>query len=225
MVLQEILGRRWSPASKATAGIGLALAVFAFLLIRAEANRIRAMEPGPPVPVVVAARAVPRGAVLQAADLRTEQMPARWAPPGRIESPGVLVGRSALAPIAPAEPVTSTRVSGSAPGSLSALVPPGLRAVTVNAGTSGAMVRPGDLVDVMVTYAGSTPYTETLATSVEVLRNSPHGEAGSLGSEPDGPALVLLADPAQAERLAGAQALGTLSLALAPAAETEAGAE
>ena len=80
---------------------GLALALGA-LAAADVAGREAALERrvGSAVDVVVAARALPSGRVLTAADLAVRRVPARFAPAGAIGRPGELVGLKLGAPVA-----------------------------------------------------------------------------------------------------------------------------
>lgn len=105
---------------------------------------------------------------------------------------------------------------------MASLVPPGLLAFVLATSLPPTAVRAGDRVDVLATYAGGQPYTDTVVEGVEVLLVvaegtglSPLAEVGGGG----GPALVLLVDPNQAERLAFARAFANVEVAIGPAEE------
>jgi Flp pilus assembly protein CpaB len=95
-------------------------------------------------------------------------------------------------------------------------VPSGLRAFVVPAGVPAGVVRTGDRVDVLATYGGPHPYTDTVGSALEVLTvvEEPAGAFEASGST--GPSLVLLVSPETAERLAHATAFAQLSIAVAP---------
>ena len=92
----------------------------------------------------------------------------------------------------------------------------GLRAFVITAGTPAHVLRPGDLVDVIATFGGPRPYTDTVGSGLEVLSIVEEGggtfEAGGTG----GPSLVLLVTPDVAERLAHAAAFGEIAVSVAP---------
>jgi hypothetical protein len=70
-------------------------------------------------------------------------------------------------------------------------------------------------VDVLATFGGQHPYTETAATGLEVLSVLDAG-GGLAGSGTDqGPTLVLLVTPDAAERLAYAKAFADLTVTVA----------
>lgn len=226
--------RRIPRATKLFAILAVAAGLGAFLLVRSYAQRLEALRPlaGEPVPVVVAAAGIARGATLTAADLREASVPAAFAPPGAIGDPDALAGRTVLTDLRQGEPVSASRLAPEGAGPVAALVPPELRAVTVPSSLPAGAVRPGDLVDVMGTFGGGRPHTETVATGLEVLLSLGDGQTAQLAppaGDPglalptsslsaSGPTLVLLVSPADAERLAYAQAFAELTVAIAGAA-------
>ncbi|HEX9124646.1 MAG TPA: Flp pilus assembly protein CpaB [Actinomycetota bacterium] len=209
-------------ASKAFALLAVASGGAAFLLVRGYAARVEALRPvtGDPIDVVVAARALERGAVLVADDLTSRRVPSAYAPPGVLRSPEDAVGRVLAAGLALGEPLTRTRLAGAEAGPVAALVPSGLRAFPITAGVPPGAVRPGDLVDVLATFGGPHPYTETVAEGVEVLRVMGAGvtPATSLTTAGlgQGATLIVLVDPGQAERVAYAVAFGKISVTVGP---------
>lgn len=215
--------RRWSPLSKLLAAVALACGLAAFVLVRGYTARIEALRPvvGSPVPVVVAAHDLTRGTQLLPSMVRLATMPSAFAPPGALADVDQVEGRTLISDMAEAEPVTRTRLASPGEGPVASLVPPGLRAFTVAAGVPAGSVRPGDLVDVLATFGGGRPHTETVASALEILLVLP-GSAGdgglpaTTGSGGAGPSLVLLVSPDQSERLAYATAFAHLSVAIAP---------
>ena len=177
---------------------------------------------GNPVDVVVAARALERGTTLAADDLAVRRIPSVYAPPGVLHAGPEAVGGVLVAGLAPGEPLTRTRLAGTHAGPVAALVPTGLRAFAVASGIASGMVRPGDRVDVLATFGGQRPYTETVAEGLEVARvmgtepGPGSGPSPSTATVGQAATVVLLVDPAQAERLAHAAALGTIAIAVAP---------
>jgi Flp pilus assembly protein CpaB len=75
-------------------------------------------------------------------------------------------------------------------------------------------------VDVLATYAQGRPYTETVATEVEILAVVGLGTLATPGADPpaleleDAVTLVLAVTPDLAERLAYARAFADLSVAI-----------
>jgi pilus assembly protein CpaB len=145
-------------------------------------------------------------------------------PSGAFRNIGDLTGASAerrlaLRSIAPNEPVLASRISG--PGGrlvLSASLAEGMRAVSLRtnevAGVSG-FVLPGDRVDILLTRSvgENQTVTQVLAENVRVL-----GVDQSDNEEADKPmvvnAVTVEVNPNQAQVIALAQAVGSVSLTL-----------
>jgi Flp pilus assembly protein CpaB len=212
--------RKWSRRSKVYAVLALVAGSSAYLVVDAYAARLEALRPvaGAPVPVVVAARSLARASVLSPDDLRVRLLPAAFAPPGRFASPGALEGRTLVSDVAEGEPVTRTRV-GVAGGPVASLVPDGLRAFPIQPGPSAAAVTAGDRVDVLATFGGPRPYTDTVASGLEVLSVLDVDEGAFAAGGSSGPSLVLLVGPEVAEELAYATAFADLAVAVAPPTE------
>ena len=171
--------RRPQPTGRARwrRGIGRYRRVLAALCAGiAVAAAVHQLAPPPPATdaVLVAARDLPAGRVLQAADLVTADWPAGSRPDGALASPA---GRVLAAPLRRGEPITDTRVTG--PGLLAGQ-PPGTVAVTVRLTDPAATVllAPGRRIDLLAgavdargAAAGSAPGTSpgTRATSDDVL--------------------------------------------------------
>ncbi len=212
--------RRWAHRSKAFAVLAVLSGAAAFLLVDGYAARLDALRPvaGDPVPVVVAARTLERGDALAEDDLRVRLVPAAFAPPGRIASPHALAGRTLVSDLAEGETVTRTRV-GTSGGPVASLVPAGLRAFAIRVASAAGTVRPGDRVDVLATFGGPRPYTDTVASDLEVLTVVRAQEGALSASGAAGPSLVLLVGPQIAEELAYAAAFADLAVSIVPSSE------
>ena len=209
--------RRWSPRSKLLLVLAVVCGLGAFAIVRGYAARLEALRPavGRPVAVVVAAETLARGTVLAEEALSLASVPSAFAPPGALRSVQDAVGRTLVADLAEGEAVTRTRI-GTSGGPVAAQVPSGLRAFVVPSGMPAGSVRPGDRVDVLATFGGQRPYTETVATGLEVLSvlATDDGAFAASGTEV-GPTLVLLVTPDAAERLAYAKAFADLAITIA----------
>jgi pilus assembly protein CpaB len=177
--------------------------------------------------VVVAARPIEFGQTLTADSIKLQPWPKGARPEGSFPTLAEVVGKAprvALRSIAANEPILNTRVSG--PGgraTLSALIDSGNRAVTIRVndviGVAG-FVLPGDFVDVLLTRPEGEPTagkqnmrTDVLLESVRVLA------VDQLANEKkDDPVVAKAATievaPEQAQKLALAAQVGSLSLAL-----------
>lgn len=99
-------------------------------------------------PVVVAARNLPAGQPLRAADLRVARWPTGLRPAGARPDRAGLLGRRLAGAIGTGEPVTATRLLGP---DLTAHLAPGLvaAAVLVDDPHAADLVRPGDRADLL----------------------------------------------------------------------------
>lgn len=125
------------------------LTVGAVLLAGATTLRLVAPPPPPTRPVVVTASEVDAGAVLRAADLRVVRMPAHLVPDGAVPQPEGVVGRGAAVRLSAGLPVVGALLEGDR---FSLDPPPGTVVVPValDAAASSSLLRPGDLVDLVV---------------------------------------------------------------------------
>jgi Flp pilus assembly protein CpaB len=196
--------------------LSVALAVGATMAVQARLARLeaRARAAGPGRAVVAAATDLARGTVLAPSMLTTRRLPARFLPPGVLPSPGAAVGRTLAADVATGEPITALRLAPPG-GPVAALVPPSFRAVAVPAALPASVIRAGDRVDVLATYATGGPHAETVIAGAEVLSVLPAGSAESGG--PAAVTLMVLVGPESAERLAFARSFADLSVALVSA--------
>ena len=203
--------RRWSSQSRLLMGLAVLLAFATFVLVRGWAARIERLAPGERVPAWVATHALEPGAVLASSDLRVERIPSTWVPENAA-SVSRLLGRRVVGSVGAGEILTTARIAAAA-GPVAAQIPQGLRAVVVPSGLPAGVVAAGDRVDVLATYGGGQPYTDTVGEALEVLQVLP------AGSDPaEGMGLVLLADPSGAEALPPACAFAQVRVAIVGAA-------
>jgi Flp pilus assembly protein CpaB len=211
--------RRWSTASKALLVLAAACGLGAFGLVRGYERQLERLRPsvGDDVRVVVATADIARAADIGPNQVEVRSVPSSFAPPGRFADPSEVVGRTALTGLRAGEAVTATRLAPPG-GPVAAVAPPGTVGFPVPVEIPVGSVRAGDLVDVLATFGGHHPHTETIAESVEVLlvlapSSIPSGGVVASGS----PTLVLAATPELSQRLAYAVAFGTVSVAVRPA--------
>lgn len=205
--------RRPPRASRVLLLLSLAVGAATTLALRAYLLRLEAAAEagGARTNVVVAATDLPRGTVLAPGMLRAAPVPEEWLPPGALRDAGWALGRTLAADVLAGEVVTEARLAPEG-GPVAALIPPGLRAVTVTAPLPAGAVVSGDRVDVLATYP-RRPHTETVVAGAEVLTVLGSAAAEDLGSVAS---VLLLVSPETAERLAFARAFADLSLAVAP---------
>jgi Flp pilus assembly protein CpaB len=181
---------------------------------------VLALRPGPQlptarapatVPVAVAARDLPAGRVLVAADLAVARFPPPLSPAGTAPSADPLLGAVVASGIRAGEPVTDVRLVGAG---LTALLPPGQVAAPVRLADLAvtALVRTGDRVDVLATPP-EAPTADVVAGNALVLA-APDMPVEPAGEDPG--VLVLAVDPATAARLAAAATTSTITVSLTP---------
>lgn len=170
--------------------------------------------------LVVAAKALKPGAVLEAGDVKTIPWASEQLPAGTYGNEAEVVGNTVFDPIAEGEPVLAARVASVQSGG-GAGVPSGMRAVSVHVADSTgvlALLRPGQKVDVQVVVgrAGNGNSGETaVRTAIEdlkVLSVIPQPEQNSQGQNL--PVVTLLANPAEADVLALADSGARVRLTL-----------
>jgi pilus assembly protein CpaB len=197
-----------------------------FGLRHMSANRVQPDAKLHQTTVVVASRPIGFGEVLTPDLLRVQAWPKDGQPQGSFQTIAQVTAqrRVALGPISANEPVLTPRISG--PGgraTLSGVIRAGMRATTIRVndvfGVAG-FVLPGDFVDVLITRDDgdrsnslATKRTDVLLRSVRVLA------VDQLANENKNDPVVAKAatievTPEQAQKLALAADVGTLSLAL-----------
>lgn len=101
--------------------------------------------------VLVAAREIQQGAVISSDDISTKEFPKEYVTPGAFTSNFNIIGLTALTPISYGAQIVKNMVGQpEKPKLLSAITPPGKRAVTVSIDNSLiGFLQPGDYVDVL----------------------------------------------------------------------------
>jgi pilus assembly protein CpaB len=173
---------------------------------------------GPPLErVVVTAHDVWQGKTLEVDDLAMAELPPEYIPAEALRTPEQSVGRVPRERILAHEFVRAERLADAASGmGLVAIVPRGMRAVTLDVGDGSAVsgfLNPGNYVDVLVTLPGETAETVTLLQAITVLavdRRLGEGEVAAPGR----PSVTLAVTPEQAERVTHAVAQGEVTLTL-----------
>jgi pilus assembly protein CpaB len=207
-------------------GGSAAVGVNSFLRNRGEAASVET------VPVLIAAMDVPRGGTITAELVSVKNFPREMAPAGSLAKPEEAIDRAVAVPLVRGEPVLDAKLSKKGAGrGLSALVPPGMRAVTINtpnlaSGVAG-FVLPGNKVDVLLTVSDNNTTsgggvdtgggsTTTLMQNVEILAVDQKMDAPAENKvDPrDLRSVTLLVTPHQANLLDLGQNKGTLHLSL-----------
>ena len=219
--VSDLLRRKWSRRTKLSAIAALACGFLTFRVVDGYASELEVLRPiaGDLVPVVVAADELARGTAIAGDDVRIERVPAAFAPPGSLRTVDAALGRTLVSDVAAGEAVTRTRVSVSG-GPVASLVPAGFRAFPIAAMVPAGAVRPGDRVDVIATYGGPNPYTDTVASGLEILSTG-ETQDGAIVATADGTtSLLLLVTSEVAEQLAYASAYADLAVSIGPVKDT-----
>jgi pilus assembly protein CpaB len=180
------------------------------------------------VDVVVAVADIPRGTTLLAEHVKLRAWPRELVPPGALASLDQAQERVSLLPVVKEEVLLDAKLAPRSAGrGLAAMIPPGLRAFTIQAphvasGVAG-FILPGNKVDVLLTMTGSGLDDGTDGGSTVVLLQ--RVEVLAVDQRLDAPAdnkvdpqelrsVTLLVTPEQAAKLDLGQSKGTLHLSL-----------
>jgi pilus assembly protein CpaB len=208
--------------------VALALGAFVSYVVYHNLQAHVASGEQPGVEVIVAANDIPVGARLEEKDLKTALIPESDVPPNSFHDTSKIVGRGVVLPIAKGDFVLRSKLAGERAGSgLAALIPPGMRAVSVRVNdvmSVAGFVQPGSRVDVLVTGAAvgqSEDETRTVLQNVAVIAAGKNLERSSTGEAQSSPVITLLVSPDDAQRLAMASSEGHIQLALRNPLDTE----
>ena len=163
---------------------------------------------GPLQPVVVAVRALEPGSVVTEADVTVRQLPGDVVPKGTLSSTDAATGRTVVAPIFPGVPMVAAQLAPDGRRGLTALLPPGSRAVAVPNGRPSLVLVRGDAVDVLATFDDLADAAEG---SPPTFRVATHALVVDVGDE----SAAVAVSPEEAARVAFALASGVVTLALA----------
>jgi len=157
-----------------------------------------------PRTVVLATRALDRGAVLRAEDVRVEEVDQKSTPAGAVRGAEQAVGLTLMEPVSANQAITEKLLARrGAAGGASLAIPAGKRAVSIHPSDSTgvvALMRSGSRVDVQVLDVRGAQQLRRLLEDVEVL--SVLGENTGQGR----PVITLLVGPQDADRLSLADA-------------------
>jgi len=199
-----------------------------------EQRQAKAAEENRLVRIAVATQDVAFGTQLSAQNVRLANWPANSVPAGAFTTlEDATRARVALRPLVAGEPILASKVSGeNGRATLSANLPAGQLAFAVPIDAvagAGGFVRPGDVVDVLVTRqipgegsSQSDKMTDVVLESIPVLAvdqvSDPNSTDPALGKT-----ATLQVDSFGAQKLALSQQLGVISLALRKVGDTNTG--
>lgn len=185
------------------------------LLLRAKPRR-----------VLAAARYVPAYTRLDEGHLAFREVPEEYLAKGALERMDDAVGLVTLAPLSANEPVLFNKLARQSQ-SLAAAVPEGRRAFSVAvdpvSGVSG-LVRPGDLVDVLLLAdegSGGRPMAATLFQAVRVVAVGARYAVDDKAETEGGGTVSLALTPQECEVALFAASRGRLHLTLRPTGDRE----
>jgi pilus assembly protein CpaB len=168
--------------------------------------------------LVVAAKALKAGTVLQASDVKLIPWPTDQLPKGAFEHVEQVTGNTVFDPIDQDEPVFATHLATDKTGAGSG-VPAGMRAVSVHVTDSSgvvALLRAGQKVDLQVIVGrgadGKETTVRTALENLQVLSVGAQPEQSSQGAAL--PVVTLLANPAAADVIAAADSGARVRLTL-----------
>jgi pilus assembly protein CpaB len=174
--------------------------------------------------IVVAADQMPLGTRLTAQELKLIAWPAGEPIQGVFTRIQDCVDRALITPVLPGEPILEGKLAPKDAGAgLPAVIPEGMRAVSVAVNDVVAVAgfaQPGTSVDVMVTgqSQGSTgpgeQVTRTILEDVRVLAAGQKTEQDRQGQATTVTVITLLVTPEDADKLAMANTMGRVQLAL-----------
>ena len=207
-------------------GLSLAAGAVATLLV---ASWLSAQRQSPNTALVVAARDIAPGQILDPASLETVPWPRDALPPGAQMDSSALAGRVLRTGLVRGEPILAAKLAPEgAKGGLSAVIAPGRRAITVRVnevmGVAGFAL-PGNHVDILVSAQESGDAGQMVSRMVleRILVLAVAQESGRDETRPRVVSAVTLeVTPDQAERLDLARNIGQLSLVLRNHADTAA---
>jgi pilus assembly protein CpaB len=171
--------------------------------------------------VVVAANDLPVGSKIEDRDVKVVRLPAESLPEGVFHSKTRVVGRGVVLPVSKGEFILPSKVAGENAGSgMPALIPPGMRAVSVRVNEVVAVagfVVPGTRVDVLLTGnpgGNADNQTTTVLENIAVLAAGQKLERNAAGEPQSVPVITLLVSPEDAQKLTLASQEGRIQLAL-----------
>lgn len=185
-------------------------------------------EPG--VNVLVAANDLAVGTKVTDRDVRILKFPQSTVPPGAYQTKEKVLNRGVILPIGTGEFILPSKLAAANAGvGLPALIPPGMRAVSVRVNdvvSVAGFVQPGSRVDVMATGnsgGGGERQTTTVLENVLVIAVGKSLDRSSTENAQAASVITLLVSPDDAQKLALASQEGRIQLALRNPLDTHQG--
>jgi len=171
--------------------------------------------------ILVAANDLQVGTKIEDKDVRYVHFPSSDLPQGVFHRKDKLLGRGVILPISKGEFILTNKLAGENAGyGMPALIPPGMRAVSVRVNDTSSVagfVLPGTRVDVLLTgnpEGANQRETTTVLENVAVLATGQKLERNAAGEPQTYPVITLLVSPDDAQKLTLATDQGKIQLAL-----------
>ncbi|MCX7699023.1 MAG: Flp pilus assembly protein CpaB [Candidatus Goldbacteria bacterium] len=198
---------------------GLIAAILAFYYFSNLENNIK--EKMEPVKVIAAARYIPSYTRLEKEMLKTIEIPKKMVNKANVVDLEKIEGKITLVPFIEDEPILENKLSRKG-NELNIMISTGLRAISISVDEEsgvGFMIRPGDYVDVLLTFQDIDPITGkgTLktATILQDIKVIATGTEFSLDKKNTNYSSITLAlMPEEAELVTFAKEKGKISFAL-----------
>jgi pilus assembly protein CpaB len=201
--------------------VALALGLF---VSSAVYSKLGAKGPGTPMPgvdVLVAAKDLAVGSKITNEDLKFAHIPQGSVPANAMRQKTDALERGVVLPISAGEFILPSKLAADKAGAgLPALIPPGMRAMSVRVNevvSVAGFVLPGTRVDVLLTgkpVGGNDDQTTTVLENVAVLATGQKLERNSAGDPENTPVITLLVSPDDAQKLTLASTQGKIQLSL-----------
>lgn len=201
--------------------VALVAGAFVSLMVYKNLRSGHGSANGPEEEVLVAADDLQVGTKIEDKDLRGVRFPSANLPAGVFHIRSKVIGRGVVVPIARGEFILTNKLAGENAGfGLPALIPPGMRAVSVRVNDTisvAGFVLPGTRVDVLLTGnpgGSNEQQTTTVLEDIAVLATGQKLERNAAGEPQTTPVITLLVSPDDAQKLTLATNQGHIQLTL-----------
>jgi|SRR5579863_6158787 len=201
--------------------VALAMGAFVSFLVYRNLQSGRSSNSAPGEDVLVAADDLQVGTKIEEKDVKPLRFPTANLPAGVFHFKNKVVGRGVVLPISKGEFILTSKLAGENAGyGLPALIPPGMRAVSVRVNDTTSVsgfVLPGTRVDVLLTgtpEGSGEQQTTTVLENVAVIATGQKLERNAAGEPQTTPVITLLVSPDDAQKLTLASNQGKIQLAL-----------
>lgn len=201
--------------------VALVMGAFVSSLVYRNLQSGRNSNAGPGEDVLVAADDLQVGTKIEDKDTKFVHFPSANLPAGVFHRKDKVLGRGVIVPIARGEFILTSKLAGENAGyGLPALIPPGMRAVSVRVNDTTSVsgfVQPGTRVDVLLTgnpEGSNEQQTTTILENVAVVATGQRMERNAAGEARPTPVITLLVSPDDAQKLTLASNQGHIQLAL-----------